>query len=129
MGAGVQEDDAAAGCGLDGREHAIEIKTFGFCAEVGICFHGQVYIGEDLVVVGPSWGGNVDSWRGLGEEFGEEEAAEMDCASARDGLEGDGLFVTVLEDLQLIRRLKMNEIARHTRFSLTAGLSAPRMSF
>jgi hypothetical protein len=48
-------------------------------------------------MVGPCWGGNVDGRRGFGEESGEEEGAEVDCTSAGDGLEGDGLFATLLE--------------------------------
>ena len=52
-------------------------------------------VSEDLVVVGPRWGGDVDGWRGFGKEFGEKEAAEMDCTSTRDSLEGDGLLTAL----------------------------------
>ena len=93
----MQENDAAAGCRLDGGKHAIKVKSFCFCTEVGVCFHGQVDIGKDLVVVGPCWRGEVDGGCRFGEEFRKEEAAEVDCASAGDGLEGDGLLVIVLE--------------------------------
>jgi hypothetical protein len=97
VGAGVQEDYAATWCRLDGRKHALKVKTLGFGAEVGVCLYGEVNIREDLVVVGPCWRGEVDSRRGFGEEFGEEEAAEMDCASTGDGLERDGLWEITLE--------------------------------
>jgi hypothetical protein len=97
VGAGVQEDYAATWCGLDGGKHALEVKTLGFGAVVGVCLNGEVYIGEDLVVVGPGWRGEVDGRRGFGEEFGEEEAAEVDCASTGDGLERDGLRAIGLE--------------------------------
>jgi hypothetical protein len=50
-----------------------------------------VHIGEDLVVVGPCWSGQVDGRRGLRDEFAEEEASQMNCASTRDGLQRDGL--------------------------------------
>ena len=54
-------------------------------------------IGEDLVVVGPCWGGDVDGWGGFGKELGEKEAAEMDCTSTRNRLEGDGLLTAVCQ--------------------------------
>ena len=49
---------------------------------------------EDLVVVCPCWVGEVDGLvLGAGVEFGEEEATEVDCAGAGDGLEADDAFV------------------------------------
>lgn len=56
VGAGVEEDDGAAGGGVDGRDHSFEIKSFGLCAEVWVGFDGEVDVGEDLVVVGPRRG-------------------------------------------------------------------------
>jgi hypothetical protein len=97
VGASVQEDYAATRCRLDGGKHALKVKTLGFGAEVGVCLDGEVNIGEDLVVVGPCWRGEVDGRRGFGEEFGEEEAAEVDCTSTGDGLERDGLWAIGLE--------------------------------
>ena len=97
VGASMQEDYAATWCGLDGGKHALEVKALGFGAEVGVCLDREVNIGEDLVVVRPCWRGEVDGRRGFGEEFGEEEAAEVDCASTGDGLERDGLWANSLE--------------------------------
>ncbi len=87
MGAGVQEDDAAGGSSVDGGEHAVEVEAFGLRGEVRVGGDGKVDVGEDLVVVGPGWGGEVDClvrWAGV--EFGEEEAAQVDGAGAGDGL-------------------------------------------
>ena len=50
-------------------------------------------IGEDLIVIGPGWRGKVDCLRrGAWVEAGEEEGAEVDGTSARDGLEGYDLM-------------------------------------
>lgn len=48
-------------------------------------------IAEDLVVVGPSRRGDVDSGCRFGNEFGHEESSQMNSAGAGDGLEGDCL--------------------------------------
>ena len=88
VGAGVEEDDAAGGGGAQGREHIVEIEHFGFRGEVGVGGDGEVHVREDLVVVGPCRGAEVDRLRVWArEEFGEEEAAEVDGAGAGDGLE------------------------------------------
>lgn len=61
--------------------------------EVGVGFYGEVDVGEDLVVVGPGWGGEVDGLVfGAEVEFGEEKTAEVDGAGAGDGLEGGDLM-------------------------------------
>ena len=53
-----------------------------------------MHVVEDLVVVGPGWGGEVDRLvGGAGEEFLEEEPAEVDGAGAGDGLQGCYLWV------------------------------------
>lgn len=124
VGAGVQEDDAAFGGGVDGGAHAFVVKTFGLWGEVGVGFNGQVDVREDLVVVGPCWGGEVDGLIvGTEVEFGEEETAEVDGAGAGDGLEGGDLGVVsrgvVCKGLYQGR----------TRLSLIAELSAPKTSF
>ena len=76
VGAGVQQDDAAIRGGFDGRAHAGEVEAFGRRGEVGVCGDGEVYVCEDLVVVRPGWGGEVDGLLGgAGVEFGEEETA------------------------------------------------------
>ena len=86
MSAGVEEDDAALFCGLEGGDHTVEVKTFSFGGEVRVGLDGEVDVGEDLVVVGPCWCGEVDCWCGFGQKLGEEETTEMDGACARDGL-------------------------------------------
>lgn len=63
VGAGVQEDYASFGGLFDGGAHTGEVEAFGGRGEVGIGFYGEVDVAEDLVVVGPCWGGEVD---GLG---------------------------------------------------------------
>lgn len=63
MGAGVEEDYASFRGFFDGGAHAGEVETFGGRGEVGVGFYGEVDVAEDLVVVGPCWGGEVD---GLG---------------------------------------------------------------
>lgn len=88
VGAGVEEDDAALGGGFDGGAHAVVVEALGLRGEVGVGFYGEVDVGEDLVVVGPCWGGEVDGLVvGALVELGEEEAAEVDGAGAGDGLE------------------------------------------
>ena len=85
MGAGVEEDDTVRGSGLQSREHAIEVKTFGLRGPVGIIGSREVDIVKDLLVVGPCWAGEVDL--GRREELGEKETTEMDGAGAGDSLE------------------------------------------
>lgn len=48
-------------------------------------------IGEDLVVVGPCWRGQVDGRRGLWDEFAEEKTSQMNRTSTRYSLQRDGL--------------------------------------
>jgi hypothetical protein len=89
VGAGVEEDYGAFRGGLEGREHAVDVEALGFGGEVRVGFNGEVDVCEDLVVVGPSWGGEVDGLvGGAGVEFGEEYATQVDGAGAGDGLEG-----------------------------------------
>lgn len=53
---------------------------------------GNTDIGEDLVVIGPCWVGQIDGLVAL-VEFGEEESTQMAGTGARDGLDGgDSLF-------------------------------------
>lgn len=61
--------------------------------KVWVGLNGDVYVGEDLVVVGPCRVGEVDCLvLRAGEEFGEEESSEMEGAGARDGLESCYLY-------------------------------------
>jgi hypothetical protein len=94
VGAGVEEDDGAFGGGFEGGEHAVEVEAFGAGGPVGVVDGVDADITEDLFVVGPGWGREVEVGEGF-EEFGEEEAAQVDCAGAGDGLEGADLVVFV----------------------------------
>ena len=67
-------------------QHAIEVKALGLLGEVGVVGEGEADIGEDLVVIGPCWVGEVDG-RFLGVEFGQEETAQVDSAGSRDSLQ------------------------------------------
>lgn len=81
-------------------------------------------VGENLVVVGPCWGGEVNGLIGrAGIEAGKEESAEVDGAGA-----GDCLKACDLESMLSARRMGLYQPSS-TLFSLTAGLSAPSMSF
>ena len=64
VGTGVEEDYASFGGLFDGGLHAGEVEAFGGRGEVGVGFYGEVDVAEDLVVVGPCWGGEVDGLRG-----------------------------------------------------------------
>lgn len=93
VGTGVEEDDAAVGSVLEGGAHAVEVETFGLGGEVGVGLDGQVDVGEDLVVVGPGWVGEVDGLVvGARVEPGEEEGSEVDGTGAGDGLETGDLY-------------------------------------
>lgn len=59
MGAGVQENDAMFGCGFESGEHAIEVEAFGGLGKIGVGSYREVYIGENLVVVGPGGVGKI----------------------------------------------------------------------
>lgn len=92
VSAGVEKDDGAPRCGAEGIEHAGDVEAPGGRREVGVGGSAEVDVGEDLCVVGPGGGGEVDCWFRLGGvEFGQEEAAEMDGTGAGDCLEGDDL--------------------------------------
>lgn len=81
VGAGVEEDDGAGGRCLQRMEHAVEVEAFCLLVEVGVGGDFEADVGEDLVVVGPCWIGEVDGGF-VGVEFGEEEAAQMDGAGS-----------------------------------------------
>jgi hypothetical protein len=90
--AGVEEDDRAERRCPQRGDHAVEVEALGLGGEVGVVGEGEADIGEDLVVIGPGWVGEVDGGLGLcGVELGEEEAAQVDGAGSRDGLEGADL--------------------------------------
>ena len=64
VGTGVEEDYASFGGLFDGGAHAGEVEAFGGRGEVRVGFYGEVDVAEDLVVVGPCWGGEIDRLRG-----------------------------------------------------------------
>lgn len=73
---------------FNGGAHATEVEAFGFDGEVWVGFYREMDVGEDLVVVGPCWGGEVNGLIGrAGIEAGKEEGAEVDGAGAGDCLE------------------------------------------
>ena len=92
MSARVQERDGALGGGGESCKHAVEVEALGGWREVWVSLYGEADVGEDLVVVGPCWRGEVD-WlvRRAWVEFGEKSAAEVDGSCAGDGLKGDSL--------------------------------------
>jgi hypothetical protein len=92
VGAGVQEHDATFWGLLDGGLHAGEVETLGLGGEVWVCPDGEVNIGEDLVVVCPCWGGEINGLvGGTRVKFGEEEGSEVDGAGAGNSLKADNL--------------------------------------
>lgn len=93
VGAGVQEDDGAGGGLADAVQHAVEVEALRLGVEVGVGCEGEADIGEDLVVVGPGWVGEVDGGLGVrGVEFGKEKGTEMHSSCAGDGLESGHLI-------------------------------------
>lgn len=67
--------------------------------KVWVGLNGNVYVGEDLVVVGPCWVGEVDGLvMRAREEFREEEGSEMEGACAGDGLQSCYLQIFVRID-------------------------------
>lgn len=92
VGTRMQKDDGTGRCSAQSSNHAIKIETLGFGREIRVLSKGKADIGEDLVVVGPGWVGQVDR-RTVGMETSEEEATQMDGARAGDGLErADAVF-------------------------------------
>lgn len=90
--AGVEEDDGAGRRCPQRGHHAVKVEALGLGGEVGVVGEGEADICEDLVVIGPGWVGKIDGGLGLcGVELGEEEAAQVDGAGSRDGLEGADL--------------------------------------
>ena len=92
MGAGVEEDDGTWRGSAQGGNHAIEVEALGLRGEVGVVGEGEADIGEDLVVVGPGWRGEVEG--GLfGMKARKEETSQVDGACAGDGLKrADAIF-------------------------------------
>ena len=92
MSAGMEEDDGTRRGSAQGGDHAIEVEALGLRGEVGVVGEGESDIGEDLVVVGPGWRGEVEGGF-VGMEAREEETSQMDGARAGDGLKrADAIF-------------------------------------
>ena len=95
VGASVEEDDAVLGGLGKSALHAVNVEALGGLVEVGVGGDGNADVGEDLVVVGPCRVADVDGAVGTVDlvELGEEESAQVDGTSARDGLNrGDALL-------------------------------------
>ena len=92
MGAGVEEDDGTWRGSAQGGNHAIEVEALGLRGEVGVVGEGEADIGEDLVVVGPGWRGEVEGGL-VGMKARQEETSQVDGARAGDGLKrADAVF-------------------------------------
>jgi hypothetical protein len=51
--AGMEQDNAALGHGLDVGDHTVEVKTDGVLVVVTVLLHLKTAVGEDSLVVGP----------------------------------------------------------------------------
>lgn len=70
--------------------------------KVRVGLNGDVYIGEDLVVVGPSRVGEVDCLiLRAGKELREEEGSEMEGTCAGDGLQSCDLQICEVDELRM----------------------------
>lgn len=104
VGAGMEKDDTTVWGGGDGSLHAVDIEAFCLLVKVRVGGDGHAHVGEDLIVVGPCWVGEVDS-AVAGVEPVEEEGAQVASASAGNGLDtgdtllGDGSGVWAEEEL------------------------------
>jgi hypothetical protein len=90
--AGVEQDNAALGHGLDVGDHALEVEANGVLVVVAVLLDLQARVLEDGIVVRPRGGGDVD---GLcaGVVALEEGTTDAESARARDGLgDGDAVF-------------------------------------
>jgi hypothetical protein len=85
VGAGVQQDDALLGHGLDVGHHALDVEADGLGVVVAVLLSLEARVREDGDVVGPGWGRDVD---GLcaGVEAREEVGADAQRAGAGDAL-------------------------------------------
>lgn len=85
VGAGVEEEDAALGGGLDVGNHALEVEADGVLVVVAVLFNLEAGVGEDGLVVSPRGGGDVDLLVAAVELL-EEGSADAESTSARQGL-------------------------------------------
>ena len=80
VGAGVQDDDAVFGGGVEGGDHVGEGEALGGFVEVRVRGDAEAAGGEDLVVVRPGGGGEVDGDVFVRKEAGQETGAEVQGA-------------------------------------------------
>ncbi len=85
VGAGVQQEDAAAGGTLHVLEHALKVQADRLRVVVAVLLHLEARIGEHGVVVGPARRRDVDRL-GAGEEALHEGTSDAQSARAGDGL-------------------------------------------
>ncbi len=88
VGAGVEQDDAVLGHGLDVGDHAIEVEANGVLVVVPVLFDLEARVLEDSGVVRPRWGRDVDGFCVRVVTL-EEGAADAEGTGTGDGL-GDG---------------------------------------
>ena len=99
MSTSMEQDDRFLRRGGDGRFHTFEIKTFGALREVGVVSHFETDVIDDLRMVGPGRGADVDGngggrgGEGGGVEFREEETSQVNSAGAGNCLDGCYAFV------------------------------------
>lgn len=85
VGAGVEEEDALLGRGLEVGEQALKVEADGVLVVVAVLLDGQAGVLEDGGVVGPGRGRDVDLL-GARVEALEEGGADAQGAGAGDGL-------------------------------------------
>lgn len=92
VGAGVEQDNAALGHGLDVGNHAVKVEADGVLVVVTVLLDLQARVLEDSIVVRPRGSGNVDGLCAWVVTL-EEGATNAQSTSARDGLShGDAAF-------------------------------------
>lgn len=88
VGAGVEQDDAVVGGGLDVGEETLKVQTDGVLVVVTVLVDLEARVLEDGGVVGPARGGEVDLLR-VGVEALEEGTADSQGTGTGDGLSDD----------------------------------------
>jgi hypothetical protein len=92
VGAGVEQDDALLGGGLDVGDQTLEVETDGLLVVVAVLGDLETGVGEDSLVVGPTGVGEVDLLRARVELL-EESASNAEGTGAGDGLGDDKAVV------------------------------------
>jgi len=85
----VEEDDGAFRSGFESGGEAFKVEAARRRVVVGVVCEREFDIGENLMVVCPGGGGEVDGLvLGAGVEAGEEGGTEMDCSGSGNSLNG-----------------------------------------